>query len=318
MACTNNAQTIQARKNKNDEFYTRMVDIENELQHYINHFKDKTILCSCDNPDESNFTLYFKQHFTEYGLKKLISINYNKDSHGVYYLYDGKTEVTTLLEGDGSCLSDEVLDITFQSDIIITNPPFTLFNAYLTLLLSKEKKFIIMGNMNAITNKHIFPYFMDDKVWMGYKGMGGPAIKFRVPKDVYDTHKGKVHYEDETGCYVGVMGVCWYTNLSLDRKERILTLTKQYNPGDYPKYDNFKAINVNKVIDIPYDYTGVIGVPISYLNYHDPARYTILGTTDRNCGIEKELRETDWHDQFGMAYIDGKRIYKRIFIQKNS
>lgn len=304
-----NTNLARANREKNDEFYTRLTDIEKELRHYRKHFKGKTILCNCDDPFESNFFKYFVLNFNKLGLKKLIATCYatssisNKElslskvlgndemKEGRPYkavvtkIYDatgdggidmldvaelfkmGENELTELKE-DGDFRSEECLELLKEVDIVVTNPPFSLFREYVATLVEYDKKFIIIGNKNAITYKEIFPLIKDNKIWLGEM----------VPSD-FMTPDGKL-----SGKLSGLTR--WFTNLDIKKRHEDLILIKKYNPDDYPKYDNYDAINVNKVKDIPYDYEGVMGVPITFLDKYNLNQFEILGYTAKNMGCE--------------------------------
>lgn len=240
-----------AKKAKNDEFYTQLIDIENELKHYTHHFKGKVVYCNCDGYD-SNFPKYFIEHFNEFGLNKLISTGLN----GYYQEYDGNKLIQSMLNGDGDFRSQECVDILKQSDIVVTNPPFSLFIDYVKQLIEYDKKFLIIGNMNAIIYKDIFPIIKANKMWCGYKFNGKP-MKFRVPED-YEINGKVIDYDENGNILVGVGGTAWFTNLDNDKRNEKLELTCKYNEQEYPKYDNFDSINVNKVKNIPYDYDGLM------------------------------------------------------------
>lgn len=313
----------RANREKNDEFYTRLTDIEKELRHYRKHFKGKTILCNCDDPFESNFFKYFVLNFNKLGLKKLIATCYatssisNKElslskvlgndetKEGRPYkavvtkIYDatgdggidmldvaelfkiGENELTELKE-DGDFRSEECLELLKEVDIVVTNPPFSLFREYVATLVEYDKKFIIIGNKNAITYKEIFPLLKDNIIWLGNNN---PASKlFYVPTLLEERKNIK---KDENGDLVAIFGnICWFTNLDIKKRHEDLILIKKYNPDDYPKYDNYDAINVNKVKDIPYDYEGVMGVPITFLDKYNLNQFEILGYTAKNMGCE--------------------------------
>ena len=276
-----NSKLTRAKKAKNDEFYTRYEDIESELVHYKNHFKGKTVLCNCDDPRVSNFFKYFALNFEYLGLKRIIVTGYKKNEHAVYLIYDGnngkrmpdfgKVRIEQL-KGDGDFRSAECISLLLQADIVVTNPPFSLFREYVAQLMAYDKKFIIIGNQNAITYKEIFPLIKGNRIWLGYK-YGDMA--FRVPAD---TEPRKTRYwQDETGQKWRSMGnICWFTNLDHTKRHEDLKLYKKYTPEEYPKYDNYDAINVDKVAEIPYDYNGVMGVPISFLAKYNPDQFEIV------------------------------------------
>lgn len=304
-----NTNLARANREKNDEFCTRLTDIEKELRHYRKHFKGKTILCNCDDPFESNFFKYFVLNFNKLGLKKLIATCYatspisnqqlslskvlgnDETKEGRPYkavvtkIYDatgdggidmldvaelfkiGENELTELKE-DGDFRSEECLELLKEVDIVVTNPPFSLFREYVATLVEYDKKFIIIGNKNAITYKEIFSLIKDNKIWLGEM----------VPSD-FMTPDGKL-----SGKLSGLTR--WFTNLDTKKRHEDLILIRKYNTDDYPKYDNYDAINVDKVKDIPYDYEGVMGVPITFLDKYNLNQFEILGYTAKNMGCE--------------------------------
>ena len=286
-----NERFDNAKKNKNDEFYTRLEDIEKELNHYKEYFKGKTIFCNCDDPRISNFFKYFALNFNEFGLKKLISTCYkNQDvdlftqndcEKAVYIEYTGNpndptsTDFSTIeakeLKGDGDFRSQECIELLKQSDVVITNPPFSLFREYVAQLIKYDKKFIIVGHQNAISYKEIFSLIKENKLWLGYGFKGGAA------------HFINTHYEDYASAgdhkegMIRVSGVVWFTNIDIKKRHEELVMYKTYNPEEFPKYENYEAINVDKSTDIPMDYDGVIGVPITFLDKYSPDQFEIVG-----------------------------------------
>ena len=286
-----NERFDNAKKNKNDEFYTRLEDIEKELNHYKECFKGKTIFCNCDDPRISNFFKYFALNFNEFGLKKIISTCYkNQDvdlftqndcEKAVYIEYMGNpndptsTDFSTIevkeLKGDGDFRSQECIELLKQSDIVVTNPPFSLFREYVAQLIKYDKKFIIVGHQNAISYKEIFSLIKDNKLWLGYGFKGGAA------------HFINTHYEDYASAsdhkegMIRVSGVVWFTNIDIKKRHEELVMYKTYNPEEFPKYENYEAINVDKSTDIPMDYDGVIGVPITFLDKYSPDQFEIVG-----------------------------------------
>ena len=272
-----NANLHKAKNAKNDEFYTQLTDVSKELMHYKQHFKDKVVFCNCDDPTWSAFWKYFHLNFLALGLKKLISTHYDKTELTYKMEYTGGDDndievgVKTPLEGNGDFRNQECLDLLDEADIVVTNPPFSLFREYVACLVEHDKKFIILGNMNAITCKEIFNFMRANELWLGC--MAGSKT-YRVPDD-YD---GKCFIEDGIK-YVKMGNTEWFTNLDIQKRHEKLILWKHYTPEEYPKYDNYDAINVDKIADIPVDYNGIMGVPISYLDKHNPDEFEILGVT---------------------------------------
>ena len=309
-----------AKKAKKDEFYTQRVDIENELRHYKAHFKDKTVLCNCDDPRQSEFFKYFVENFEKLGLKKLVATCYKSqdvdlfsqgdcekaicqiyegDKNGNMRMDDDEINIRQL-KGDGDFRSAECIEILKEADIVVTNPPFSLFREYVAQLVKFDKKFLIIGNQNAITYKEIFPLLMNNKLWIGYK-FGDMA--FKVPPD--SEPRETRYWQDETGQKWRSMGnVCWYTNLDHEKRHETLPLYKKYTPEEFPKYDNYDAINVNKTSDIPYDYDGVMGVPITFFDKYNPEQFEIV----------KFRKGNDDQD----LSIKGKCPYFRILIRRRS
>lgn len=249
----------KANKAKNDEFYTQLKDIEEELQYYKHHFKDKVVYCNCDNPEASNFWKYFTNNFEELELAGVVSTHYveNGQSYFLMKYLEGLKKID--LKGDGDFRSQECIDILKECDIIVTNPPFSLFRKYIGQLMEYDKKFLIIGNQNAIAYKEVFPLFKENKIWLGYN-----SVKSFLELDGNIKSFGNVR---------------WFTNLEVDRKNEPLKLSKKYCGKDYQSYDNYKAINVDRVKDIPFDYYGVMGVPISFMDKYCPEQFDIVGLT---------------------------------------
>lgn len=288
-----NKKLTQARKNKNDEFYTQLTDIEAELKHYKEHFKGKTVLCNCDDPRVSNFFHYFAYNFEHLGLKKLITTCYksqeadlfsqNNSERAIYLEYTGNKSGGRIpipeeigikhLKGDGDFRSAECIELLKQSDIVVTNPPFSLFREYVAQLTEYDKKFIILGNQNAITYKDIFKLIKENKIWLGASIHNGDR-EFRVP-NTYNLAK-VCRFDEQGNKYIRVRGPRWWTNLDYKLRHEELILYKKYTPEEYPKYDNYNAINVDKTADIPCDYNGVMGVPITFLDKYNPEQFEIL------------------------------------------
>lgn len=296
-----NTNLGQAKKAKKDEFYTQLTDIEKELRHYKDHFRGKTVLCNCDDPKVSNFFVYFVRNFKELGLKRLITTCYKNtqpdlfsqhdEEHAVWLDYQGgddnNPDVAAIaatarpLKGDGDFRSAECIELLKEADIVVTNPPFSLFREYVAQLVKYEKKFLIIGNINAITNKDIFPLIKENKMWLGASIHSGDR-EFGVPFD-YPLEAAGCRQDENGNKYIRVKGVRWFTNLDYLEHHEKLDLYKQYNPEDYPKYDNFDAINVGKTSSIPCDYDGIMGVPPTFLDKYCPEQFEVLGLTQIGC-----------------------------------
>ena len=285
-----NANLHKAKNAKNDEFYTQLTDVAKELMHYKHHFKDKTVFCNCDDPTWSAFWKYFHLNFEALGLKKLISTHYDKTEPTYKMEYTGGDDndievgVKTPLEGNGDFRNQECLDLLDEADIVVTNPPFSLFREYVACLMEHKKKFIIWGNNNAITYKEFFPLLKDNEVWLGY--IVNQTCIFRLSDD-YDKWDEKITSEMNDGHKYGKCpAISVFTNLDIQKRHEKLILWKNYTPEEYPKYDNYDAINVNKVSDIPVDYDGVMGVPITFLGKYNPEQFEILGYTAKDMGVD--------------------------------
>lgn len=313
-----NSNLHNAKSAKNDEFYTQLTDVAKELMHYKEHFKDKVVLCNCDDPTWSAFWKYFHLNFEELGLKKLISTHYDREEATYKMEYEGGNDndiecgVKTPLEGNGDFRNQECIELLKEADIVVTNPPFSLFREYVAQLIEYDKKFLIIGTANCITYKEFFPLIKDNKVWIGYKFNGAPMM-FRVP-DTYEA-KGSVMSKDENGnLLVGVGGTCWYTNLDHEKHHEKMILWKNYTPEEFPKYDNYDAINIDKTANIPCDYDGVMGVPISFLDKYCPEQFEIEGimTGAKGEGL------TNGNDGRAKFYVNEKGVYARILIRKKA
>jgi hypothetical protein len=277
-----NSNLHQAKKNKNDEFYTQLTDIEKELVHYVDFFEGKTVYCNCDDARESNFFKYFSNRFEELGLKKLIATGYKENGHGVVLIYDGDKNgnrivddeeiKVTELQGDGDFRSDECIEFLKEADVIVTNPPFSLFREYVKQLMDYDKKFLIIGDKNCITFKEIFPLIKDGKMWVGMKPMGG-SLWFPSPEQ-----HGAKSKKFIDGVLMSEVPCSWFTNIDNKKRNTPLDLYKTYtgHENEYPKYDNYDAINVDKTSDIPMDYDGVMGVPITFLDKYCPQQFEIV------------------------------------------
>lgn len=369
-----------AKRAKKDEFYTQLSDIERELQHYWPHFRGKTVLCNCDDPYESNFFKYFALRFNQLGLKKLICTCYNgspvqgselllrfdgfddepkkiaykveitevKDADGdgavdlsdVRYLLQSDNNVLSVLQ-TGDFRSKECIALLEEADIVVTNPPFSLFREYIGQLMEYGKKFLIVGHQNAITYKEVFPLIKENKVWLGY-GFKGAAAHFYSPYE--DVATAGDHKEN----MIRVSGVTWFTNLEIPKRHEEMDLVCRYSPEEYPKYDNYDAIEVSKTMDIPCDYAGVMGVPITFLDKYNPRQFEIIGATEsegkgfsnglynpqssvaqaitppeslENCRVGStsvslsDLR-IPGYDKYDRPYVNGVRKYFRLLIRK--
>lgn len=337
-----NQNLTAAKKAKKDEFYTQLADIENELRHYRDHFRGKTIFCNCDDPYESNFFKYFAMNFNAFGLKKLIATCYDgspvqgtelplnfdgevsdqpkksaykveitevRDVNGdgrtdladVQYLLQNDRNVLSLLKGNGDFRSAECVELLKEADVVVTNPPFSLFREYVAQLMKYGKKFVIVGNQNAIKYKEVFPFFIENRMWLGY-GFKGGAAHFVSP------YEDKATASDHKEGMIRVSGVNWFTNLDIKKRHEELVLYKCYTPEEYPTYDNYAAINVDKTADIPCDYEGVMGVPITFLDKYCPQQFDIVGVLNHGCDSIYDLAK---------PIINGKEIYTRILIRRS-
>lgn len=304
-----NANLHKAKDAKNDEFYTQLTDVAKELTHYKAHFKDKIVLCNCDDPTWSAFWKYFHLNFAELGLKKLISTHYDREKATYKMEYTGGDDndievgVKTPLECNGDFRNKECLDLLDECDIVVTNPPFSLFREYVAVLMEHKKKFLILGNMNALTYKEIFPLIRDNQLWYGASIHSGDR-KFYVPDD-YPLKASGCGIDDNGRKFIRVKGVRWYTNLDYKARHEKLVLWKNYTPEEYPKYDNYDAINVNKYSEIPCDYDGVMGVPITFIDYYCPEQFEIVAFRKGNDGkdlVFTREREREFNRTFVSLY----------------
>lgn len=325
-----NRSLTNALKAKEDEFYTQLSEIEKELRYYRKHFKDKVVYCNCDDPRVSNFFHYFSYNFEKLGLKKLVTTCYknqnmdlfsqNDAEQAIYLEYTGDKNGNNVpdpaeigikkLKGDGDFRSKECIELLKQADIVVTNPPFSLFREYVSQLMEYEKKFLIIGNQNAITYKDVFQYFKDNKIWLGYNS--GDMV-FQVP-EYYEPRETR-YWEDEDGQKWRSLGnICWFTNLDISKRDEDLILYKTYNEKEYPKYDNYDAINVNKIAEIPFDYKGAMGVPITFLDKYNPTQFEILNSNDLRNNDSVPFKEHGLiKDKDGT--INGVPTYVRIVIR---
>lgn len=323
---TLNKNLHKANKAKKDEFYTQLTDIERELKHYKTHFKNKVVYCNCDDPRVSNFFHYFSYNFEKLGLKKLITTCYknqerdlfskNNSEHAIYLEYNGVKNGDNVpdpdeigikhLDGDGDFRSKESIELLKQADIVVTNPPFSLFREYVSQLVEYNKKFVIVGHQNAISYKEIFKLIKEDKLWLGYGFKGGAAHFINNQYEDYATAGN--HKEG----MIRVSGVVWFTNLEIKKRHEDLILYQKYNSDEYPKYDHYNAININKTKDIPLDYSGFMGVPITFLNKYSPEQFEIIDGLNRYSILDGPTEETKGKY---LSQVNGKPIYVRIVIK---
>lgn len=352
----------KAKKNKADEFYTQLPDIEAEMRHYREQFRDKVILCNCDDPYESNFFKYFAMNFNFLGLKKLITTCYTDspvageqlslfdvesikennieakhpyktvitevrdenadgaiDLSDVEHLLKNRENTLTLLNGNGDFRSLECIELLKEADIVVTNPPFSLFREYVAQLVEYEKKFIVIGSKNAITYKNIFKLIQENKIWLGNGFPNGNAF-FRIPAE-YSREWANGVYNPETGL-VKFRNVGWFTNLDFKKRHESLTLYKRYTPEEYPRYVNYDAIEVSRVAEIPYDYDGEMGVPITFLDKYNPEQFEIIGSSRFVGKPMSEFAAKGTYVEGGMRFYlpngDGtyRRLYDRIVIKR--
>lgn len=331
----------KAKDAKKDEFYTQLADIEKELRHYTEHFRDKVVFCNCDDPYESNFFKYFAMNFNHLGLKRLVATCYNgspvqgnelllqfdtdnpeepkkiaykieisevHDANGdgaidladVRYLLQNDKNAISILKGNGDFRSEECVELLKEADIVVTNPPFSLFREYVAQLVKHDKKFLIIGNVNAITYKEVFPLIKDNYLWFGASIHSGDR-EFQVPES-YPLNAAGYRIDEQGRKFIRVKGVRWFTNLDYRERHEDLILYKSYNPEEYPKYDNYDAINIDKTAEIPCDYDGAMGVPITFLDKYNPEQFEIIKF--RKGDDDKDLS------------INGKCPYFRILIKK--
>lgn len=330
MAKSLNNNLKKAKAGKNDEFYTELTDIEKELRHYKHHFKDKVVFCNCDDPRISNFFHYFSYNFETLGLKKLITTCYKNQDRDLFSTHQSEKAIwleyngdkngnkvpdveeigTNELQGDGDFRSAECIELLKQADIVVTNPPFSLFREYVAQLIEYNKKFLIIGNLNAITYKDIFKLIKEDKLWMGYGFSNGNA--FFKTLHIKDFASGV--YDEQTGL-VKFRNCAWFTNMDLPKRHEELILYKNYNPEEYPTYDNYNAIEVSKVADIPMNFKGVMGVPITFIDKYNPDQFEILGMTS-SAGYNEEVVGIPFlGDKDARPLINGKNTYARVIIK---
>lgn len=347
MAKSLNKNLRNASKAKKDEFYTQLVDIEKELKNYKKQFRGKVVYCNCDDPYESNFFKYFASNFNALGLKKFVTTSYSgspiiggqlplfqmagskgkqplkieikevpdTDKDGainlddVKYLLKHDKNTATPLKGSGDFRSDECIELLTQADIVVTNPPFSLFREYLAQLMEYKKKFLILGDQNNITKKDIFKFIKEDKVWLGYDN--GGTKWFQVPDDYDITTESRKKIVNGVK-YFSMGRILWFTNLETTKRHENMALYKKYVPKEFPKYDNYNAINIDKVSDIPMNYNGVMGVPITFVDKYNPEQFELLGimnTGEKNIGIRHK------GTAHGRPLVNGVEKYLRILIK---
>jgi len=329
-------KTLQQAKNaKSDEFYTVLSDVEKELKHYKKHLKGKVVLCNCDDPRTSNFFHYFSYNFEKLGLRQLVTTCYKSQSrdmfsrhdkeHAIYLEYDGDRNKNKVpdpdeigikhLSGDGDFRSDECVELLKKSDVVVTNPPFSLFREYVAQLIEHEKRFLIIGTWNAITYRDVFKLIKENKMWIGVNSNRNFA-GFIVPSH-YPLHGTEARLDENGNRLVSSNNTCWYTNLDNAKRHEDLILYKPFNADEYPEYDNYNAIEVGQVNNIPIDYSGVMGVPITFLNKYNPAQFEIVGADfEVKDGLLPDLLKSGWNGKVDRAYLQGKRMYSRIFVRK--
>ena len=310
-----NKNLAQAKKNKKDEFYTQLSDIERELKHYKQHFKGKVVYCNCDDPRISNFFHYFSYNFEKLGLKKLITTCYknqdmdlfskNDSEEAIYLEYKGDKNGNNVpdieeigikpLKEDGDFRSEESIELLKQADIVVTNPPFSLFREYIAQLIEYDKKFIIIGNINTISYKESFELIKENKLWLGYNTVR--------------------HFAQPDGSIYETARTFWYTNLDIAKRHENLILYKTYNSEEYPKYNNYDAINISKTKDIPLNYKNVMGVPITFLDKYNPEQFEILGMAS-SAGYNAEVVGIPFlGEKDARPILNGKNTYARVFIR---
>lgn len=327
-----NSGLSTAKRDKRDEFYTQLVDIERELRHYRQHFKGKVVYCNCDDPYVSAFFEYFRKNFEFLGLKKLITTCYRSQRIDLFSQNDSETAIkleytggapnslptpddigVVPLLGDGDFRSQECVDLLKSADVVVTNPPFSLFSEYVRQLVEYKKKFIIIGHQHAITYKEVFPLIKHNKMWLGY-GFKRNMAHFIAP-----------HYEDiatdsdHREGMIRVSGVVWYTNLDHDKRHEEIVMVNSYrgNEASYPEYDNYNAIEVSRSQDIPRDYSGVMGVPITFLTKYNPDQFEIFGSDyEIKLGLLPNMVKPSWSGKIDRAYLNGKRMYARLLIRQ--
>lgn len=349
---SNSAALGKARKNKNDEFYTQLSDIEKELSNYKEQFKGKVVLCNCDDPYESNFFKYFAMNFNELGLKKLITTSYSgspmvgsqlplfqMETSSSNFRPPYKVEITsvpdlngdgaidlgdvelllkrggnelTLLKGDGDFRSAEAIELLKEADIVVTNPPFSLFRVFIQLMVQYGKKFAVIGNLMASSSKEVFPHVFAGKIWFGPSISSGDR-EFQVP-DYYPLEAAGCRIDEQGRRFIRVKGVRWFVNLDHSKRHEKIPLFKKYESETYPEFDNYEAINVDKVVNIPADYEGAIGVPLTFLDKYNPQQFEFLDANEfrkTHRGVKSSLLIKD-----ADASVLGKNKFVRILVRR--
>ena len=335
-----NLNLHEAKRGKQDEFYTQLMDIQNELRHYRPHFKDKVVYCNCDDPRISNFFDFFSKQFEFFELQKLITTCYKNQEWDLFSKHDSERAVyleyhgdqdgnrrpdpheidVNHLKGDGDFRSPECIELLKESDIVVTNPPFSLFREYVAQLMEHDKKFLIVGNQNAMAYKEVFPLVRENRIWLGIEP-GGKDMLFDVTKEyakyLVENKKEGSAYRVVDGIVKGRLGnACWFTNLPHAKRNEELILYKTYSREEYPHYDNYDAIEVSKTKDIPRDWGGAMGVPITFLDKYNPDQFEILGSDyEVKMGLLPEIVNPVWKGKTDRGYVNGKRIYARILIR---
>jgi hypothetical protein len=320
----------EAKKAREDEFYTQLPDIERELRHYKRHFEGKVVYLNCDDPRVSNFFHYFSFNFEKLKLKKLVATCYksqnadlfsqNDSEHAIYIEYEGDVNRSNVpdpeesgikpLTGDGDFRSAESVELLKQADVVVTNPPFSLFREFVLQLITYDKKFLIVGNQNAITYREVFELIQNNKIWMGFTS---GDMAFRVP-DYYPPRATRYWEDDEGNKWRSLGNACWFTNLDVSKRHEDLILYRTYTPEKYPTYANYDAIEVGRTADIPMDYAGAMGVPITFLMKHNPDQFEIIGSSSELSGPMPGLPRPG---RFYLSNGDGtyRRLYDRMVIR---
>lgn len=327
----------RAQHLREDEFYTQLSDIERELRHYRHHFRDKVVYCNCDDPRVSNFFHYFSYNFDRLGLKKLITTCYknqsmdlfsrNDSERAIYLEYNGDRNGNVpdpneigvhALNEDGDFRSSECVELLQQADIVVTNPPFSLFRDYVDQMIKHDKKFLIIGNQNAVAYMETFELLKNNKIWLGYYS---GDMKFRVP-DYYEPRDTRFWIDEKGQKWRSIGTGCWFTNLDISKRHEDLILYKTYSPDEYPRYANYDAIEVSRVQDIPSDYEGEMGVPITFFDKYNPDQFEIIGSSKTLARPMSEIADPGTYQQGGPRFYlpepggTYRRLYDRIVIRR--